>query len=168
MNRPKVLTLWQPWATLFAFGLKKNETRPKPTSYKGTYLIHAASQMNRLSKEICNEEYFSEALESLGIKSYKDLPCGAIIGAYDHKLCLQVKKYGGNRQGTWNVANISLEEYAFGNYSENRFVWFGENHRALEVPVPYKNGQGYYLNYKGDLQLIQSLITPSVDLFSQA
>jgi Sigma-70, region 4 len=37
------LSLWEPWATLWAAGVKKYETRSWATAYRGEILIHAAS-----------------------------------------------------------------------------------------------------------------------------
>ena len=57
----KVLTLWQPWATLLVHGIKKIETRPKATTWtkeKGIYLIHAAQRWDRQQYEICIQEPF--------------------------------------------------------------------------------------------------------------
>ena len=146
---PKVLTIWQPWALLFAHGIKQYETRPKPTSYKGTYLIHAAKAMNRIQKNICNEEFFADALTNLGIKSYKELERGVILGAYEQEICIPVKEI---------ITKLSQQERAFGDYSPGRFVWKGIDHRIVENPIPYTNGQGYYRSYKGDMELIKSLI----------
>lgn len=158
MKIPKVITLWQPWATLLAYGLKKNETRPKPTKYVGTYLIHAAKRFTYEQQEVCYEPYFLEALTEIGINSLKDLPLGYIVGAYDQVRCLNIyEKYGYSNQ--FHTDTLSQKERAFGDYSQGRWVWIGNNHRALQNPIPYKGGQGYYLDYKGDLSLISSLIS---------
>lgn len=40
----KALTLWQPWASLVALGVKSIETRSWSTSYRGPLAIHAAKR----------------------------------------------------------------------------------------------------------------------------
>lgn len=40
----KALTLWQPWASLIALGVKTIETRSWSTSYRGPLAIHAAAK----------------------------------------------------------------------------------------------------------------------------
>lgn len=40
----KVLTLWQPWASLVALGVKTIETRSWSTKYRGPLAIHAAAK----------------------------------------------------------------------------------------------------------------------------
>lgn len=44
MTERKVLTLWQPWASLVTVGAKMVETRPWSTKYRGTLYIHAAAK----------------------------------------------------------------------------------------------------------------------------
>jgi hypothetical protein len=41
----KALSLWQPWATLVALGVKKLETRSWSTTYRGPLAIHATATM---------------------------------------------------------------------------------------------------------------------------
>lgn len=40
----KALTLWQPWASLIALGIKRIETRSWSTNYRGPLAIHAAKR----------------------------------------------------------------------------------------------------------------------------
>jgi hypothetical protein len=40
----KALTLWQPWATAIALGLKHYETRTWFVGYRGDLAIHAAKK----------------------------------------------------------------------------------------------------------------------------
>ena len=41
----KAISLWQPWASAMALGMKKIETRHWPTCYRGPLLIHAAKKI---------------------------------------------------------------------------------------------------------------------------
>lgn len=83
----KVITLWQPFATLLAAGVKKNETRPKETTWQGTYLIHAAKGINALCKKLCGQEPFKSELAKLGFDQWKQLPLGSIIGSFLVSYC---------------------------------------------------------------------------------
>lgn len=158
----KVLTLWQPWATLLAYGVKQNETRPNYTTWKGTYLIHAAKSMARFQKDICQKEPFKSELEKIGITHYSQLPTGAVIGAFSVKWWNCIFEGLGGKFTTCQsddlVAELGPKEIAFGDYGKGRYVWFGENHRVLENPIPYKNGQGYYLNFKGSAGNVKELL----------
>lgn len=42
--QPRVLTLWQPWASLVASGTKRIETRSWQTPHRGPVIIHAAKR----------------------------------------------------------------------------------------------------------------------------
>jgi hypothetical protein len=154
----KVLTLWQPWATLLVNGVKKNETRPKASSWRGTYLIHAAKQMHGLDKDLCQKEPFKSELAKLGINDWRQLPTGCIIGAFNVAYCAPCL-HGAIvfRNNYVRMPQYQVDEpldFAFGDFSHGRFAWVGENHRQLATPIKYTNGQGYYLPFKGDASQI--------------
>lgn len=44
----KVITLWEPWASLIAVGAKMIETRSWNTNYRGRIAIHAAKKIVKL------------------------------------------------------------------------------------------------------------------------
>jgi hypothetical protein len=78
--RYKVLTLWQPWASLLIYGFKKIETRPTFTNWtvdRGTYLIHAAKKWTNELDIISKQTPFKESLKGL------QLNLGCIIGSID-------------------------------------------------------------------------------------
>jgi hypothetical protein len=145
-----VLTLHEPFATLFAHGLKLIETRPKPINYIGTILIHAAKDEPKPE----DLERFKEFL------SGKTFHLGHIIGAYDHSHCAKVvhpdiaRTYADDITAGIKMIPPAEPELSFGDYSfalgKQRFGWIGRNHRVLEKPIPYTNGQGYYLKFKGN------------------
>jgi hypothetical protein len=99
----RVLTVWQPWASLLVHKIKKLETRPGPTSWtaeKGVYLIHAASKWSKEQFELCFEKPFSDYLMNIAdeygveyncgtgkIEKYIDLPLGQIIGSVEVVEC---------------------------------------------------------------------------------
>lgn len=53
----KAITIWQPWASLIACGVKQYETRSWPTKYRGPIAIHAAAmdmvRRQPMKKELC-------------------------------------------------------------------------------------------------------------------
>ena len=50
----KALTIWQPWASLIARGVKQYETRSWATKYRGPIAIHAAMK-NPLSVSLSGD-----------------------------------------------------------------------------------------------------------------
>ena len=180
----KVLSMWEPWATLYVHGIKKIETRPKPTSWtieKGSYLIHAAKKWTKEQEQISITEPFLSELSKLNrIAEFihpdtgEELPTayflrGYIIGAVDVIECCHIFHIHNKRAFIYpNIKQfrlllsefffenengefeISENEFEFGDYREGRYAWITRNPRILKTPIPYKGGQGYYQNFKGD------------------
>lgn len=80
----KALTIWQPWASLIARGVKQYETRSWPTKYRGPIAIHAAvkdpnklpgavkEELERAVRELFNAEKCQSS-------PWRWLPTGAVI-----------------------------------------------------------------------------------------
>lgn len=151
---PKIITLWQPWATLLAAGVKQYETRPSHTSWRGTYLIHAAKVMPTWVKRLCLDEPFLTALIDLGFGEVSELPLGAIVGSFRVDYCMSTD------QAKPMIEAFSDTEIAFGDYSPGRWAWKAKDVRIAKTPISCSGGQGYYLNYKGDLSLVADLLHP--------
>ena len=58
----KVITLWQPWASLVALGLKENETRGWGQNYKGPLAIQAAAKKIVPFDQLFNDQTFEQRL----------------------------------------------------------------------------------------------------------
>lgn len=175
----RVLTLWQPWASLLVHGIKKIETRPKPTTWtaeKGVYLIHTAQKWSRELYEICIQEPFKSELIKLGfihklqipletkrglLEYSVNFPMGQIIGAIEIESCkpIYVNGYSPYYHLLFNH-KVSREyiiepERSLGDYDYGRFAWLTQNPRILKTPIPYKGGQGYYQKFKGDINQLE-------------
>lgn len=171
MKEYKVLSLWEPWATLLAYGIKKIETRPGPTSWtieKGTYLIHAARKWTKELDSICDSEPFKTELHNLNIyrSTYRGIggsinfgwkesfKLGHIIGAIDVVECCPIFENLQNkiviRHNDARFEEIKQPELSFGDYTLGRYAWITKNARVLETPIPYKGQQGYYGKFNGD------------------
>lgn len=155
-NIYKVLTLWQPWATLLAIGAKKIETRPSPTNWtieRGSYLIHAARKWTSELDAISKGSPFKESLKG------HQLSLGCIIGSIE---VLECKPIFEDQYGEIKLIDIYKDkrtlvtgnELAFGDYREGRYAWICQNPKMFKIPISYKNGQGYYQNFKGDINLL--------------
>ena len=80
----KALTIWQPWASLIARGVKQYETRSWATKYRGPIAIHAAvkdpnklpgavkEELERAVRELFNAEKCQSS-------PWRWLPTGAVI-----------------------------------------------------------------------------------------
>lgn len=135
----KSISLWQPWATLWALGEKLNETRHWNTNYRGELAIHAAKRCvkSELAEYWSNYEFRNALLpETIGKGDLADsLAFGAIVGVVNLHHCERAEDI---------LGALSLKEQAFGNYSEGRFAWCGRNHTKILTPVQTRGFQGFW------------------------
>ena len=155
------ISLWQPWASLIAAGLKRVETRSWETRYRGPLAIHASArwswEMVRLLKQPEHWGPLSEAgimdpIEAARKPSGRmprPLPLGCHVATCVLEECVQV----GSR--LWNSRRPSVspifyrdqvgpDEYIFGNLSEGRWAWLLRDIFALPTPLPAKGCQGLW------------------------
>jgi hypothetical protein len=126
----RAISLWQPWATAMAIGLKRIETRHWTCSYRGPIVIHAAKRWRREEREWAKE------LASLhDAPALADPPLGAIVA---------VARLVDIRRTEFLLEGISETEEMFGNYGDGRFGWLFEDIQALPSPVPFKGAQGFF------------------------
>jgi hypothetical protein len=156
-NEYCVLSMHQPWASLLAYGIKKNETRPKETRWRGTYLIHATNNRNMMNFALKD----SFIISILNENDIVNLPLGHIIGAFKVNRCFKILYQDDDGFEIFNKHinryNIDPIEYKLGDYNDGRYVWEGINHRILEYPIPYVGHQSYYNRFNGDINELNFL-----------
>jgi hypothetical protein len=124
----RAISLWQPWASAVALGLKRIETRHWPTSYRGPLLIHAAKRWTVDEREF-------HALEHEAGRLPAALPLGALIAVVDLVDC---------RRSEDLASAISDDELAWGNYGPRRFGWLFEGVQQFPQPVTYRGRQSFF------------------------
>jgi len=133
MAKVKVISLYQPWAYLFASGAKKNETRPWRTNLRGELYIHATQKISFNDLELCRQsEHFRRYIPdpASGI-----LVQGAIIGKVHISDVVNVE----------SIRDALLaEERAFGDYRDGRYAWKADGHTLLDQPIFVKGRQGIW------------------------
>ena len=122
----KAISLWQPWASLMAMGLKKNETRSWYTSYRGPLLIHAAKK-----KVQWPDMAIWELINKRGMNL---LPYGYLICRVNLIDCQKIIDS--------NKPKERLER-EFGDYTPGRFMWITERLKTFD-PIPYRGGQRFF------------------------
>jgi hypothetical protein len=151
MNSAKVLSLWQPWASLVAIGAKCYETRHWNTKYRGPLVIHAAQNLVGLRE--FQAQAFSvysmlQPVEGFPLVRYamplfrkygltfsrvkNTFPLGRAICVVDLVDVLRVEQVRDH---------ISNWERAFGNYADGRYAWKLENLRVFPAPITMPGGQ---------------------------
>lgn len=134
--RIKAITLWEPWATLMAHGLKQIETRAWPTKYRGPLAIHAAKRWHDDQEYILSQRAYAEALAGLGIYSRADFHLGCVLAVVDLTGCWQSEALKPRL-----LAAGKRTELAFGNYAPQRFGFYCENVRKLPTPLAVPGAQ---------------------------
>lgn len=118
----KIISLWQPWASLIAEQLKRYETRTWSTDYRGELLIHAAKRpMDAIGVELCRR--FGLPLQ---------LPLGMIVAH-----CHLMESWRGDE------VNASADERLCGDFRDGRYAWALDYVTKLE-PIACKGRQNLW------------------------
>lgn len=126
----KTISLFQPWASAMALGLKSIETRGTRIHHRGLCAIHAAKKWTEDEQEYCEDFARQFAKPAL-----LDPPRGCIIAVGRIVDCRPTEEI---------VEELRYTESLLGNYATGRFGWLFEDIRALETPIPYRGQQGQW------------------------
>lgn len=143
----KAITLYEPYASLMAIGTKVNETRSIRTSYRGDICIHAAKT------DICwpsAVKYLTgRAFAKRGQKFEPQFGCiVAVVEIYD----VQPSESFVVEEVREGKVTISVQEFAFGNYSPGRWIYRTRNLRRLARPVPTRGFQSIGWTVPADIE----------------
>lgn len=142
MSGMKALTLWQPYATLWASGIKLVETRGWPTKFRGTMWVHAAVKNihNITTLGPMTPDRF-KAFQDAGVidatGAIRPLPLGAVVGCVNIVDCVPIESLYGSKYDT-------PQEREFGDWSPGRFGWIADSPKAIIPSVPVKGAQGLW------------------------
>lgn len=123
----KAVTLWQPWASLIAWGEKQYETRSWGTAYRGDLAIHAGKHLERYSS-FWHELYSKYDLINV--------PLGMIVAVVRLETVIRMDRN--------LIAMVSNQEYSVGNWEEGRWAWLLTDIRPLAEPILAKGKQGLW------------------------
>jgi hypothetical protein len=146
----KIITLWQPWATLIALGLKKDETRGFSIKYRGPMAIHAAKRKMTKAEWIlwldileCAGENIEGFNNRKDIPLFEDIPYGAIVATTEIASCKKMtEQYTVDSDPQFiYIGSRSIIERKAGDWRKDRFAWGTKNSRAV-VPFPFVGSQG--------------------------
>ena len=151
----RALTIYQPWASLIAAGVKQYETRNWATKHRGPIAIHAGlkkyNDYGFLGDEVINK--MEAALIASG-KSYLifDLPFGAVIATAELVGCWEIAE---DPEGPflcveWDGKNgdheliVKGDELLFGDWTPGRYAFELLNVKLLSTPVYCRGKQGIW------------------------
>lgn len=148
----KAISLWQPWASAIALGLKRFETRSWacPASLIGQPLaIHAAKKRSdecrlrwirhkmNLSLDAGPEGLPSDEITN-AVRDYELLPFGAVI-------CLvRVIKCWQTEDAIATPDTLTPAEVSWGDFTPGRFCWEVQKFYTFEKPIPCIGRQGLF------------------------
>lgn len=130
------LSLWQPWASLWACSAAKvHETRSWPLKVPpgGMWLaVHAALRI-RLNEIGAGSPLPAILDRHFGLDWMDALPTGAFIGCVFVTECWRVEQL--------RPRNVSDEDRACGDYRAGRFAFRRSEQRIFRTPVPWRGRQ---------------------------
>lgn len=121
----KAISLWQPWADAIRLGLKRNETRSFPISYRGELLICSSKR----------------PLDDVGLDVIRSIGMTLSGMKFGFGLCV-VEIYDVAK--TESLTCLESVESQLGNYSPGRYAWLTRNLLELESPIPIVGRQGLW------------------------
>lgn len=153
VRRVKALTLWQPWASMVAAGVKRAETRSWGTSYRGELAIHAAAEVPALVRRSwatldhalwrarVREGARREVRAFVMPKDLRTMPLGHVLAVVE---LLEVRRV--QVPGACPFEDLEdAGEALFGDYSTtDRFVWSLRLLRVFPFPISARGRQGLW------------------------
>lgn len=126
------ITLFNPWATLVALGMKQYETRAWSTGHRGPLAIHAAGKGS----------FHPTYMELPEINKYAPdlkidhLVFGAVLAIVDMVDCGEIDQS--------YINQMTEMELAFGEWQPGRYAWKFENVQKLREPLIVRGQQGFW------------------------
>lgn len=142
----KAITLYQPWASAIAVGLKHFETRSWRTQYRGPLAIHAAKETpSRVIKAMGESNYLALQADvqiASPEEGFPALPTGCIVTTGILAACLYTTEPAIFRGFDAESERI---DRAFGDFSPGRFAWRLDHVKINGfIPIPCRGAQGLW------------------------
>lgn len=136
----KVLSMIQPWASLFVRREAEFETRTWKTSYRGPLAIHASK---KIDKQACLQPGIKPLLEKHGFTS-GNLPSGLIIGVCRLENCHEVIE----NNKTWAVLEdgraVKGNDFILGDFRIGCYAWEVSDMKPVDPFIPAKGRLGLW------------------------
>lgn len=135
----KVISIWQPFASLKVKGFKVFETRtwPAPRSVIGqTIGIASTKGIKQVQRAYLEDPVFARYYAGCGMPPLDELPCGYLLGTGTLDSCeLMTPEF---------MEEVSDEEKAYGHWEEGNYAWRMTDMVELAHPIPIRGAQGLY------------------------
>ena len=133
----KTVSLWQPWASLMAAGIKLHDVRHWAPAHRGPIAIHAAKTIDVVGapEDLC--------VAALGVRWRQLLPIGMVLAVGELTACVEASRL---------YERLTRADKEAGNFAPGHFAWRIEKPRALKAPIPLAGRQGLF-NWTAPLDL---------------
>ena len=133
------LTLYQPWASLWASGRKIHETRSWATRHRGLLAIHAAAAVPAyVAQALDGNARLRQAMEAEGYLDPKAMPRGRVLGIGWLSEVLPAETV------IFEWRHVATEPH-LGDFSSGRFAWrLAPCRLCLEPPLEARGRQGLW------------------------
>lgn len=132
----KALSLWQPWASLMALGLKRVETRSWRTKYRGDIAICSAKKREHDGRALWSNLLAEGVVPRL---EFDDLPFGrllCVVRLVDCPSTLWLNTSTSESsmavRDEYFPGMTLAAEVRYGNYAAGRFAWLTTDLRATK------------------------------------
>lgn len=136
----KVISVWQPYASLAAHGFKLFETRgwPAPKSVIGQVIgIASTKRITPEQRDAMADPAFREYYDQTGLPELDELAHGYLLGTALLHSCELITP-------DW-IDDVTDEEKLFGWWNgESRYGWRLRHAKPLEHPIPIVGKQGLF------------------------
>jgi activating signal cointegrator 1 len=136
----KVLSMIQPWASLFVLRENQYETRSWKTNYRGPMAIHTSL---KIDKAVCNHIAIQKLLGKHGYTT-ENLPTGKMIAICELVNCIKVTE---NNQ-TWAVLEdgriVEGNDFFLGDFRVGGYAWEVKEMKLLDEWIPAKGKLGLW------------------------
>jgi len=135
----KVMSIWQPWASLIVYRHKLIETRgwPAPKSLIGQRIAIASTKVVKPEQRVLFlDPDFQRYYRDTGLATLDELPHGCVLGTVLLHSCEPITQE--------LVDDITEEEEMFGWYLPNRFAWRLRDPEVFVTPRPARGQQGIW------------------------
>ena len=135
----KIISIWQPWATLLLHGLKLYETRgwPAPSSLIGQRIgIASTKQLKPEQLAAVATPRFQSVYATTGLPPLTELPRGCILGT----ALLRSSEI----MTAESMAAVTATERLFGYWTLDRYAWRLDEPVLFGEPIRARGGQGFW------------------------
>lgn len=135
----KIISVWQPWASLLIHRHKLFETRgwPAPPSVVGQTIGIAATKNIKPEQIAAYEDPdFQQFYSETGLPELMDLPRGSILGTVQLHSCeVMTEEF---------MEDVTEEEKMFGWWIPGRYAWRVREPKPFKYPVIARGAQGLW------------------------